>query len=93
MIVGNDKKVRFWLDSWCKDDPLSVSFPKLFSIAIGKKSFGRSDAGAGRRDLCYVNKLCYNICKTIREKTLNNRNNNCFENYLKLDHLLLLNVE
>ena len=37
-IIGNDKKVRFWLDSWCKDDPLSVSFPKLFSIAIGKKA-------------------------------------------------------
>ena len=85
------KKVRFWLDSWCKDDPLSVSFPKLFLIAIGKKAL--VDAGAGRRDLCYVNKLCYNICKTIKEKKLNNNNNNSFENYLKLDHLLLLNVE
>ena len=33
--VGNDRRVRFWKDGWCREDPLAMVFPE-FSIAIDR---------------------------------------------------------
>ena len=30
-VVGDGSSIRFWLDWWCGDSPLSVTFPTLFS--------------------------------------------------------------
>ena len=27
-------KVRFWKDIWCGEEPLSLTFPTLFSLAL-----------------------------------------------------------
>ena len=32
--VGNGRRVRFWKDKWCGDDPLRISFPSLFAISL-----------------------------------------------------------
>ncbi|RVW34912.1 putative ribonuclease H protein [Vitis vinifera] len=34
--VGNGRKVRFWKDKWCGDEPLYESFPSLFAISRAK---------------------------------------------------------
>jgi hypothetical protein len=34
--VGDGSSVLFWHDVWCVEQPLKVSFPKLFTIACGK---------------------------------------------------------
>ncbi|KAE8798655.1 hypothetical protein D1007_26144 [Hordeum vulgare] len=31
-LVGNGASTRFWLDWWCRDSTLSVTFPTLFSF-------------------------------------------------------------
>ena len=31
--LGNGRRVRFWKDIWCGEEPLSLSFPSLFSLA------------------------------------------------------------
>jgi hypothetical protein len=31
VVVGNGESVRFWLDWWCGDAPLSAFFPVLFT--------------------------------------------------------------
>lgn len=35
--VGDGKRVRFWKD-WCREEPLVVNSPELFSIAIDKEA-------------------------------------------------------
>ena len=35
-IVGNDTRIRFWLDPWCGTVPLRYSFPILFDLAVNK---------------------------------------------------------
>ena len=37
--VGNGKRVRFWKDKWCGDDPLCTSFPSLFAISLDKEAW------------------------------------------------------
>ena len=37
--VGNEKRVKFWRDSWYEDVPLRVAFPTLFSIATSKETW------------------------------------------------------
>ena len=36
--VGNGQRVRFWLDKWCGDEPLSVSFSSLFTLSMSKEA-------------------------------------------------------
>jgi hypothetical protein len=31
--VGDELKVSFWHGVWCRDQPLKISYPDLFSIA------------------------------------------------------------
>ena len=35
-IVGNDTRIRFWLDSWYGTAPLRHSFPTLFDLTVNK---------------------------------------------------------
>ena len=37
--VGNGTRVRFLKNSWYGDDPLCVSFPSLFAIALEKEAW------------------------------------------------------
>ncbi|RVW24396.1 putative ribonuclease H protein [Vitis vinifera] len=34
--AGNGRRVRFWKDKWCGDEPLCESFPSLFVISLAK---------------------------------------------------------
>ena len=36
-FVGNGRRVRFWKDRWCGDNPLCTSFPSLFAISLSKE--------------------------------------------------------
>ena len=36
--VDNERKVKFWKDKWCGDEPLSISFPSLFALATLKEA-------------------------------------------------------
>ena len=38
-VVGNGRRVKFWRDRWCGDEPLCVSFPSLFALARSKKAW------------------------------------------------------
>jgi hypothetical protein len=35
--IGNGLSTRFWLDCWLGDNPLSVRYPRLFSISAFKE--------------------------------------------------------
>ena len=37
--VGNGRRVRFWKDKWCGDEPLYESFPSLFAISRAKDTW------------------------------------------------------
>ncbi|RVX18713.1 putative ribonuclease H protein [Vitis vinifera] len=37
--VGNGRRVRFWKDKWCGDEPLCESFPSLFAISLAKDAW------------------------------------------------------
>ena len=37
--VGNSRRVSFWKDKWCGDDPLCTSFPSLFAISLDKEAW------------------------------------------------------
>lgn len=37
--MGNERKVRFWQDKWCGDNPLCTSFPSLFAILLAKEAW------------------------------------------------------
>ena len=34
--VVNGRRVKFWRDSWCRDEPLRVAFPIVFAITASK---------------------------------------------------------
>ncbi|RVW41946.1 putative ribonuclease H protein [Vitis vinifera] len=38
-VVGNGKRIKFWKDIWCGDEPLCVSFPSLFALAVSKDAW------------------------------------------------------
>ncbi|RVW94842.1 putative ribonuclease H protein [Vitis vinifera] len=50
-VVGNGKRIKFWKDIWCGDEPLCVSFPSLFALAVSKdawvKDVWRCNEGVG----------------------------------------------
>ena len=49
--VGNGRRVRFWKDKWCGDDPLCISFPSLVAISLTKEAWVEdvwSHSGGGR---------------------------------------------
>ncbi|RVX09480.1 putative ribonuclease H protein [Vitis vinifera] len=50
-VVGNGKRIKFWKDIWCGDEPLCVSFPSLFALAVSKdawvKDVWRCNEGGG----------------------------------------------
>ncbi|RVW92306.1 putative ribonuclease H protein [Vitis vinifera] len=37
--VGCGRRVRFWKDKWCRDEPLCESFPSLFAISLAKDAW------------------------------------------------------
>lgn len=37
--VGNRRRVKFWRDKWCGDEPLCVSFPSLLALASSKEAW------------------------------------------------------
>lgn len=37
--VGNERRVKFWLDKWCGDEPLRSSFPSLFALTNSKEAW------------------------------------------------------
>ena len=37
--MGCGRRVRFWKDKWCGDEPLCKSFPSLFSISLAKNTW------------------------------------------------------
>ena len=39
-IVGNGRKVKFWLDKWCGDAVPKASFYAFFATIKSKKSWG-----------------------------------------------------
>ena len=38
-VVGNGRRVRFWLDKWCGDESLKDTFPSLFALATSKDAW------------------------------------------------------
>ncbi|RVW47359.1 Ribosome maturation factor RimM [Vitis vinifera] len=50
-VVGNGKRIKLWKDIWCGDEPLCVSFPSLFALAVSKdawvKDVWRCNEGGG----------------------------------------------
>ena len=36
--MGDGRRVRFWLDEWCEDEPLGDAFPSLFILAASKEA-------------------------------------------------------
>ena len=38
-VVGNGRRMKFWKDKWCGEEPLCVSYPSLFVLAISKKAW------------------------------------------------------
>ena len=37
--VGNGRRTKFWLDSWCGGEALCDSFPSLFALAVSKEEW------------------------------------------------------
>ena len=37
-LVGNGRRVCFWKDFWCREQPLSITFPSLFLLAVNKEA-------------------------------------------------------
>ena len=37
-IVVNKRRVKFWNDRWCREEPLYVSFPSLYALALSKEA-------------------------------------------------------
>ena len=50
-LVGNGRRIKFWKDIWCGDEPLCVSFPSLYALAVFKdawvKDVWRCNEGGG----------------------------------------------
>ena len=38
-FMGNGRRVRFWKDKWCGDEPLRISFPSSFAITSSKEAW------------------------------------------------------
>ena len=36
--LGNGRRVRLWKEFWSKEQPLSITFPSLFSLAVNKEA-------------------------------------------------------
>ena len=39
ICCGNERKVCFWLDRWCREVSLREGFPSLFAISISKEAW------------------------------------------------------
>ena len=39
LLVGNGRRVRFWKDKWCGDEPLCIPFPSLFIVSSSKEAW------------------------------------------------------
>ena len=37
--AGNGRRVKFWKDRWWRDEPLHVSFPSLYILALSKDAW------------------------------------------------------
>ena len=37
--VGNGRRIKFWKDAWCSDEPLCESFPILFALSDKKEAW------------------------------------------------------
>ena len=36
---GNGRRVKFWKDKWCGEEPLCMSFPSLYALALSKEAW------------------------------------------------------
>ena len=36
--LGNGRRVHFWEDFWCGEQPLSITFPSLFLLTVNKEA-------------------------------------------------------
>ena len=56
-VVENGQRVKFWKDFWCGNEPLCVSFPFLFALAVFKdawvKDVWRCNEGGGSWTLLF----------------------------------------
>ncbi|RVW81088.1 hypothetical protein CK203_045355 [Vitis vinifera] len=37
--LGNRRRMKFWMDKWCRDEPLCVSFPSLYTLGVAKEAW------------------------------------------------------
>ena len=37
--MGNGRRVKFWKDKWCGDEPLNISLTSLFALAGSKEAW------------------------------------------------------
>ena len=35
--LGTGRRVHLWKDFWCGDQPLSITFPSMFSLAVNNE--------------------------------------------------------
>ena len=38
-VLGGDRRVTFWKDIWCGNNPLCEAFPSLFALAVSKDAW------------------------------------------------------
>ena len=38
-VAGNRRRMKFWMDKWCRDEPLCVSFPSLYTLGVAKEAW------------------------------------------------------
>lgn len=38
LLIGDDSRVKFWVDAWCSEEPFSELFPMLYAQARSKQA-------------------------------------------------------
>ena len=60
-VVGNGRRVKFWKDRWCTEEPLCEAFPSLFALFDSKETWvtnlGEHRGESGNWNFCFVRNL------------------------------------
>ena len=60
-VVGNGRRVKFWKDRWCTEEPLCEAFPSLFALFDSKETWvtnlGEHRGESGNWNICFVRNL------------------------------------